>query len=406
MMVAESANFTTSARRSTPVTRFCSIFNQLLQLFPRADFQRAVVATQAERHARGFSCWGQFVAMLFCQLGRAHSLREICGGLASCEGKLAHLGIEAPKRSSLSYANAHRPWELYQTVFYQLLDRCRTVAGPKKFRFKAKLLSLDTTVIDLCADVFEWATFRRRKGAVKLHFTLDHDGYLPTVLVITEGKRHDLTVARHQTFAAGTVLVFDKGYIDYAWLARLHRAGVGFVTRFKKTTDYRVVGRRPVPTRGGVLADERITLQGPLTRTKYPADLPLRRVVVEVADRDEPLIFLTNQVEWGPTTIAQIYKDRWQIELFFKALKQNLRVKTFVGTSRNALHIQIWTALIALLLLRYLQLKATFGWSLSNLVALLRMNLFAYRDLWTWLNDPFSSPPPLPEPVQGALAWA
>jgi hypothetical protein len=388
------------------VTRFCSIFSQLLQLFPRTDFQKAVIETQAERHARGFTCWGQFVAMLFCQLGRAHSLREICGGLASCEGKLAHLGIEAPSRSTLAYANAHRPWELYRAVFYQLLERCRIVAAPKKFRFKNKLLSLDTTVIDLCADVFEWATFRRRKGAVKLHFTLDHDGYLPTVLIITEGNRHDLTGARQQTFAPGTVLVFDKGYIDYAWLAQLHRAGVVFVTRFKANTDYAVTECRAVPDRGGILADEQIRLNGPLTQKKYPADLPLRRVVVEVADRDEPLVFLTNQVQWGPTTIARIYKDRWQIELFFKALKQNLRVKTFVGTSRNALHIQIWTALIALLVTKYLKLKAAFGWSLSNLIALLRMNLFVYRDLWTWLNDPFSAPPLLPEAVQGALAFS
>lgn len=388
------------------MTRFCSIFNQLLQLFPRGDFQQAVNETKAERHARGFTCWGQFVAMLFCQLGRAHSLREICGGLASCEGKLAQLGIEAPKRSSLAYANAHRPWALYQAVFYQVLERCRGVAGPKKFRFKNTLLSLDTTVIDLCADVFEWATFRRRKGAVKLHFTLDHDGYLPTVLVITEGKRHDMMVARTQTFAPGTVLVFDMGYIDYAWLAQLHRTGVAFVTRFRANTAYHVTDRSPVPTRGGVRSDERIALDGPRSRKKYPADLPLRRIVVQVPDREEPLVFLTNQIQWGPTTIARIYKDRWQIELFFKALKQNLRVKTFVGTSRNALHIQIWTALIALLLLKYLQLKATFGWSLSNLVALLRMNLFTYRDLWTWLNDPFTGPPPLAEPVQGQLAWA
>jgi len=388
------------------MTRFCSIFNQLLQLFPRGDFQKAVSETKAERHARGFTCWGQFVAMLFCQLGRAHSLREICGGLASCEGKLAQLGIEAPKRSSLAYANAHRPWELYQAVFYQVLERCRGVASPKKFRFKNKLLSLDTTVIDLCADVFEWATFRRRKGAVKLHFTLDHDGYLPTVLVITEGKRHDMMVARTQTFSPGTVLVFDMGYIDYAWLAQLHRTGVAFVTRFRANTAYHVTDRSPVPSRGGVRSDERLVLDGPRSRKKYPADLPLRRVVVQVPDREEPLVFLTNQIHWGPTTIARIYKDRWQIELFFKALKQNLRVKTFVGTSRNALHIQIWTALIALLLLKYLQLKATFGWSLSNLVALLRMNLFTYRDLWTWLNDPFTGPPPLAEPVQGQLAWA
>jgi hypothetical protein len=385
--------------------RFCSIFNQLLQLFPRVDFQQAVIETKAERHARGFTCWEQFVAMLFCQLGRAHSLREICGGLASCGGKVAHLGIAAPKKSSLAYANAHRPWALYQAVFYQLLERCQGVAGRKKFRFKNKLLSLDTTVIDLCAEVFEWATFRRRKGAVKLHFTLDHDGYLPTVLVITDGKRHDMTVARTQTFLPGTVLVFDMGYIDYAWLAHLHRTGVLFVTRFRANTDYHVTTSRPVPTRGGIQADEQIALDGPRSRKKYPADLPLRRVVVSVPDRDEPLIFLTNQVQWGATTIARIYKDRWQIELFFKALKQNLRVKTFVGTSRNALHIQIWTALIALLLLKYLQLTATFGWSLSNLVALLRMNLFVYRDLWPWLHDPYTAPPPVPTPVQGALAW-
>jgi hypothetical protein len=386
------------------MTRFCSIFSQLLQLFPRVDFQKAVVATQAERHARGFTCWDQFVAMLFCQLGRAHSLREICQGLASCEGKLTHLGIAAPKRSTLAYANAHRPWALYQAVFDQLLERCREVAGPKKFRFKNKLLSLDTTVIDLCADLFPWATFRRRKGAVKLPFTLDHDGYLPTVLVITEGKRHDLTVARQQPFEAGTVLVFDMGYIDYAWLAHLQRTGVSFVTRCRANTDYHVTATRAVPMRGGVRTDEEIALDGPKVRHKYPADLPLRRISVQIPDRDEPLVFLTNHVAWGPTTIARIYKDRWQIELFFKALKQNLRVKTFVGTSRNALHIQIWTALIALLLLKYLQLKATFGWSLSNLIALLRMNLFVYRDVWPWLHDPFASPPTLPEPVQGSLA--
>src|SRR6266852_8408512 len=170
-----------------PMTRFCSIFSQLLQLFPRIEFQKAVVATQAERHARGFTCWGQFVAMLFCQLGRAHSLREICGGLASCEGKLSHLGITAPARSTLAYANEHRPWQLYRAVFQDLLARCQSEArGRQRFRFKNKLVSLDSTVIDLCATLFDWAKFRRTKGAVKLHLLLDHDGYLPSVAVITE----------------------------------------------------------------------------------------------------------------------------------------------------------------------------------------------------------------------------
>lgn len=382
--------------------RFCSIFSQLLQLFPRTEFQQAVVATKAERHARGFTCWDQFVAMVFCQLGRAHSLREICGGLASCEGRLAHLGATPPPKSTLAYANAHRPWQLYEQVFYGLLARCREVAGSHKFRFKNKLLTLDATVIDLCAEMFEWAAFRRTKGAVKLHFTLDHDGYLPTALVITTGKRHEVTVARRQTFAPGTILILDRGYVDFAWFAQLTAAGVFFVTRMKDGTAYEAVKRQPVPRIGGVVADEWIALRSPRSAARYAPEEPLRRVEVALPDGDR-LVFLTNHLGLGATTIARIYKDRWQIELFFKALKQNLRVKTFVGTSANALHTQIWTALIALLILKYLQLKATFGWSLSNLVALLRMNLFAYRDLWTWLNDPFSGPPMVPKPTQGVL---
>lgn len=387
------------------MTRFCSIFNQLLQLIPRTEFQRAVQATQAERHARGFTCWDQFVAMLFAQLGRAHSRREICGGLASCEGRLAHLGATAPRRSTLAYANAHRPWALYETVFYQVLARCREVAGAKPFRFKNKLLSLDSTVIDLCAEMFPWAVFRRTKGAVKLHFTLDHDGYLPNLMVITDGKRHDGPVARQQTFAPGTILVFDKAYIHFRWFATLTAAGVFFVTRLRTDADYRIVERRVPPEDRGILADHLIRFCGPLTQKKYPG--VLRRVVYRTPDGDR-LEFLTNHVTLGASTIARIYKERWQIELFFKALKQHLRVKTFVGTSANALHIQIWTALIALLVLKYLQLKARFGWSLSNLVALLRMNLLVYRDLWAWLDAPFTSPPPwpdIPEPIQGTLAW-
>jgi hypothetical protein len=382
--------------------RFCSIFSQLLQLFPRVEFQRAVKETNAERHARGFTCWGQFVAMLFCQLGKAHSLREITGGLASCEGRLAHLGITAPKRSTLAYANEHRPWQLYQAVFYQLLARCQGAARSKKFRFKNKLLSLDATLIELCAEIFPWATFRRTKGAVKLHFTLDHDGYLPTVLVITEGKRRETPVAREQQFAPGTILVFDRGYLKVLWFAELTAAGVYFVTRLKTTTRYRVVARRPVPQHRNILVDQEIQLRGRLSRRQYPDRL--RRVVLQTPEGDR-LEFLTNHLTLGASTVARIYQDRWQIELFFKALKQNLRVKTFVGTSANALHIQIWTALIALLLLKYLQAKARFGWSLSNLVALLRMNLFVYRDLWIWLNDPFVGPPLPPEPIQSTLAF-
>jgi hypothetical protein len=383
------------------MTRFCSIFNQLLQVFPRTEFQQAVAATQADRHERGFDCWTQFVAMLFCQLGKAQSLREICGGLASCEGKLRQLGVAAPpKRATLAYANAHRPWTLYRAVFEQLLARCQTVVGPGKFRFKHKLLSIDATVIDLCAATFPWAAFRRTKGAVKLHFTLDHDGYLPTFLVITDAKQHEAPIAAQQAFPPGTVLVFDKAYTDFRWFARLTAAGVYFVTRVKSNAAYTVVEQREPPRARGIDVDESIRFTGPLTRQKYPGTL--RRVVLCTAE-GRRLEFLTNHLTLGASTIAAIYKERWQIELFFKVLKQHLRVKTFVGTSANALHTQIWTALIALLLLRYLQLKARFGWSLSNLVALLRMNLFVYRDLWTWLDQPFTPPPLLDDPAQQVL---
>jgi len=386
------------------VTRFSSMFSQLLKLFPRAEFQGLVTRTLAERHARGFTCWGQFVAMLFCQLGRAHSLREICGGLASCEGKLSHLGITAPSRSTLAYANEHRPWQLYRAVFHELLARCQAqVSGRRKFRFKNKLVSLDSTVIDLCATLFDWAKFRRTKGAVKLHLLLDHDGYLPSVAVITEGKRHDVRVARTLRFDPGTILVMDRGYVDYEWFGTLTVDGVFFVTRLKDNAVYTVEERRAVPERSHVRRDEVIRLTGVAAESTCPH--PLRRVEVEDPDTGNLLVFLSNHLRFGATTIAAIYKDRWQIELFFKALKQNLKVKTFVGTSANALKTQLWTALIAMLVVKYLQLKARFAWSLANLVALLRMNLFTYRDLWAWLDRPFEGPPALAEAAQqGELA--
>jgi hypothetical protein len=378
------------------------MFSQILKLFPRTEFQALVKRTYAERHARGFTCWGQFVAMLFCQLGRAHSLREICGGLRSCEGKLSHLGITAPSRSTLAYANEHRPWQLYRAVFQDLLGRCQAqVHGRRKFRFKNKLVSLDSTVIDLCASLFDWAKFRRTKGAVKLHLLLDHDGYLPSVVVITEGRRHDVRVARLLRFESGTILIIDRGYVDYAWFARLTTDGVWFVTRLKDNAVYAVVETRAVPARSHVLRDEVIRLTGGDAEAKCPH--LLRRVEVLDPDTQDTLVFLTNHLKFGATTIAAIYKDRWQVELFFKALKQNLKIKTFVGTSANALKVQVWTALIAMLVLKYLQLRSRFGWSLSNLVALLRMNLFTYRDLWAWLDQPFEGPPELPDSLQGEL---
>jgi len=362
------------------------------------EFESAVRQHKAERHARGFSCWGQFIAMLFCQLGHAKSLREICGGLAASEGKLRHLGLPtAPARSTLAYANKHRPWQLQQTIFEQLLTKCQSLAASqpgtrkkRKFRFKNPLLSLDATVIDLCATMFDWAKFRLTKGAVKLHLLLDHDGYLPSFAVISEGKKHEVRVARQMQFAPGAILVFDRGYTDYQWFTNLTQQAVYFVTRLKENADYGVLEKREVPQRRGVLRDEVIFFY---KLAQAGQDAYFRRIEFYDEERDRVLVFLTNHLELAAATIAAVYKERWQIELFFRALKQALRVKTFVGTSANALKTQLWTALIAMLLVKYLQLRSTFGWSLSNLVALLRQQLFVYRDLWTWIDDPFQPPP-------------
>jgi len=380
------------------MNRVCSIFSQLLQLFPRTEFQRAVKEHKAERHARGFTSWGQFVAMLFCQLGRAHSLREICGGLACCEGKLKHLGIPlAPKRSTLAYANEHRPWQLYQTVFEQTLCKCQELVqsqgGRKKFRFKNKLMSLDGSVIDLSVSMFDWAKFRRTKGAIKLHMLLDHDGYLPSFGVVTEGKAGELKVARSLPFEPGTILAIDRGYIDYDWFASLTSQEVYFVTRMKANAVYVVQEEFEVPQNRNVLKDQLIYFPSQPKAGEEPC--LFRRVEIWDEDKQESIVFLTNLLAFGATTIAAIYKDRWQVELFFKAIKQNLKIKTFVGTSANAVKTQVWTALIAILVLKYLQLKSKFAWSLSNLLALLRQQLFVYRDLYQWLDDPFQAPPVL-----------
>jgi len=384
------------------VKRFCSIMNQLLQIFPRSEFQQTVKETKSERHARGFRSWDHFVAMLFCQLADAQSLREITGGLSSCQGRLEQLGTKVPKRSTLAYANKHRSWELFRNVFYNTSNRCRAEIGNKtKFRFKNRLLTIDSTVVTLCSKMFPWATYSRQKGAVKLHFTLDHAGYLPEAMVITTGKYSELTVLRRRQYARGTILVMDRGFVDFGWFGELNQNGVVFVTRIKTDTRYEIVEHRPVAG-NGIISDDVIRLTSPQTRRRYSETL---RLVTLETPEGKRLEFLTNQMTLAASTIADIYKDRWQIEVFFKLLKQNLRIKSFVGTSANAVWIQIWTALIAMLLIRFLQLKARFGWSFSNLVYFLRMNLLVYRDLWDWLHDPFTAPPPETIPAQLALGW-
>lgn len=383
-----------------------SLFNQLLQHFPVLEFAGLVKKHSAERAAKGFSCRGQLVAMLFCQLAHADSLREICNGLACCVGKLIHLGIGvAPNKSTLAYANKHRSAKLYEELFYTALGRFRDEKGlgerKRKFRFKNKLLSLDSTTISLCLEMFPWASFRRAKGGVKAHVLLDHDDYMPSYVLITEARRNDVKMADAFPLNPGSIVAMDRGYNDYALFGRWTDRKIYFVTRLKDNAAYEVLEEGPVPANRNIRSDQLIQFTG----DKAQRDCPclLRRVVVWDAVNEREIVLLTNLMEFGSTTIAAIYEDRWEIELFFKALKQNLKLKTFVGTSENALRIQIWTALIAILLLKWLHHLSKAKWSLSNLASMLRMNLFTYRDLGAWLDNPFATPPILPQSQQLTL---
>ena len=236
---------------------------------------------------------------------------------------------------------------------------------------------------------------------MKLHLVLDHQGYLPQYAVLSEGRKAGIAVARKMAFQPGTMLVFDRGYEDHNWWRKLIAGGVLFVSRLKDSTGYTIVERRPVRADSNIVRDEVIVLD---SETDPDRLMRLRRIEVWLEDKQDAIVFVANHLKLAASTIAAIYRERWQIELFFKAIKQSLRIKTFIGTSENAVHIQIWTALIAMLLLRYLHLKSTWVWSFSTLVALLRQQIFVYRDLWKWLNQP-DRPPNEAEDAQLSFAW-
>lgn len=370
---------------------------------------RLVQKHNAERNAKGFTCWTQFVSMLFCHLAHADSLREICNGLKCCIGKIIHLGMrKAPNKSTLSYANQNRPAKMYEDLFWETLDHFRNHgvlgSGKSKFRFKNKLLSFDSTTIGLCLNLFPWAKFRRTKGGVKLHVLLDHGDYMPSFINITEASRHDRTAAKDLRLSPDSIVAMDKAYNDYLLFGRWTEEGIFFVTRMKENALYEVAEERPLPQNRNILADQIIRLTGVNAWEKCPH--LLRRIVVWDAENEREIVLLTNHMKFGATTIAAIYKERWQIELFFKLIKQNLKIRSFIGTSENALLIQIWTALIALLLIKYLHFLSKARWSFSNLFYMMRLNLFTYRNLLEWLHNPYGEPPPIPQGEQLEFKFA
>ena len=378
-----------------------TVFAQMLKFIPRHEFESLANQHHSGRRLRKMTRWTQFVAMATAQLSGRHSLRDVASNLSAQARKLYHLGIRSVSRSSLSRVNASQPYKLYETLFEKLLARCQSRAPRHNFRFKNKLYSLDASTIDLCLSVFPWAKCRATKGAVKLHVGLDHEGLLPAFVTMTEGKTHDLTAARALQLPKGSIVVMDRGYTDYAWYKQLNNNGIFFVTRLKTNARYRVIERRTVLKTKGLTCDQTIQLTG--AKAKH-GPIRLRRIGYKDADTGIHYTFLTNHFKLAARTIADIYKARWQIELFFKWIKQNLKIKRFLGTSKNAVLTQIWIAMCVYLLLSYIRFLHKIQPSLQQMLRLLQLNLFERRALLELLRgDP---PEPPVSPNQAALVFS
>ena len=372
-----------------------TLFAQILQTLDRISFKKLVNAHQSNKHEKGINSWTHLVTMLFCQFSKLNSLRDVCNGLKSASGNLNHLNIkQVPCKSSLSYQNKHRDWQLFKDYYFDMLGKLSGMAKFKqtRFRIKSKILLLDSTTISLCLSLFDWAKFRKKKGAVKLHTLLDYDGCLPMYVNMTEGKVHDALAAKEITLPKDAVVVADRAYIDFETLHRWAEGDSYFVVRLKSSVKFDRLNEKPLPEdrHEHILVDEYIKLSEEKTWNKYPKRL--RRVVVYDEINDQTIELITNQMSWTANTISELYKARWEIEIFFKEIKQLLKIKSFLGTSANAVQIQIWTALITILILKYLKACAKFNWHLSNMVSFLRLNLLVKYDLKKLLDDPFKPP--------------
>ena len=369
-----------------------NLFSQIISRLDRTVFKKLVKEKATDKHQKGYTSWTHLVSMLFCQFAKSQSVRDISNGLRSATGNLNHLGIQkAPSKSTISYQNKNRNWTLFRDYYYQLQSRLGQQAGFKqvKFRIKSKIFLLDATTISLCLSLFDWAHYKTAKGAVKMHTLLDYDGNLPTYVNITNGKTADNRGAYDIPLLKGSVIVADRYYNDFSLLNVWDSTGVYFVIRHKENLHYSSIKENPLPDNRHhhILKDEIIELSGYQSKNKYPARL--RRIAVWDEENEQVIELITNQKSWTANTISELYKSRWQIEIFFREIKQLLHIKSFIGTSENAVMIQIWTALITILVLKYLKEIAKYGWRLSNLVAFIRLNLFVKIDLQLWLDKPF-----------------
>lgn len=354
-------------------------FSQLLKPISRHDFQSLASQYHTGQKLRSATRWDQFVAMSLGQLSERQSLRDIEANLEAQSEKLYHLGAKTIPRTTLARLNEQQPAELYQALFYKLLNRHRQQPGQHKFRFKNPLYSLDASAIDLSSPVFSWARHRNDTANVKLSVGLNHATNIPEYVAIGDGQENDMVQGRKFKFPQGSIVAFDKGYIDYKWFRSLADQGVSFVTRLRAGTVYKVKKRRKVVTGAGVTSDQTIELTS--THAKKRGAPLLRRVGFKAPDTGKFYEFITNNFKLSARTIAAIYKDRWQVELFFKAIKGCLKIKKFVGESRNAVLTQIWIALIIYLLVAIARHSAKKGWTVARMMKVLQVNIFSRKTL-------------------------
>jgi hypothetical protein len=385
-----------------------TLFAQIISKLDRNKFSKLVKAKQTDKHQKGYTSWTHLVSMLFCQFAKSQSVRDISNGLRSATGNLNHLGVQkAPSKSNISYQNKHRDSDLFKAYYFELLTSLGQQAAFKqvKFKIKSKIFLLDSTTISLCLSLFDWAKYKTAKGAVKMHTLLDFDGNLPAYVNITNGKTADNKGAADIPLVKGSVVVADRFYNDLHLLNVWDSNGVFFVIRHKENLQYTVIKENDLPDNRHqhILKDEIIELKNDGSKTKYPKKL--RRIAVWDDKNKQVIELITNQMTWTANTIGELYKSRWQVEIFFRDIKQLLHIKSFVGTSKNAVMIQIWTAMITILILKALKAMAKYEWHLSNLVGFIRLNLFVKIDLQLWLDKPFDEPKyePVQNPMQGVL---
>ena len=387
------------------MNKYNTIFGQMLGLISRSHFERKVKEYKTEHCAKGLKSWTQFVAMLFSQISGQSGLRSIESSMNSQRNGWYHMGITNTereiKRSTLSYANTHRDSDLFKAVFEKLLLEAQSKKEPHGFRFKNPLFSLDSTIIDLCLKLFPWADFRKGKGGIKLTVKLDHQGKIPCFLVMSNGREHDTKKLKEVPYSPGDVLVFDRGYTDYEFFSELCTSKAWFVTRLKKNAVYTRIRRREIIEGGNIISDFEIKIPSMSKETV------LRKIIARDPDTMENIVIITNNLKWSATTIAAIYKDRWQIELFFKAIKQNLKIKRFYGNSKNAVMTQIWIALITYLLIYLLKAKfKSCKISFTNFISMLKTILFQRISLYDLLCG--TSPPYKPKkelPINLEFVW-